>query len=49
MGQSIYAKDITVSNGSNKITVPSSELKNGVYFINIYSNKGSIVSRKFVK
>ena len=49
MGQNVYLGSVSVNNGSNKVIVPTSELKNGVYFINIYTNNGSLITSKFVK
>lgn len=49
MGQNVYTKNISVNNGSNKIYISTKELKNGIYFININSNNGALISSKFVK
>ncbi len=49
MGQNIFSKDISLNKGSNKIIIPTTNLKKGIYFVNIYTNSNSKVTLKFVK
>jgi len=48
LGQSVYAKDVDLISGANKLDINISNLTAGIYFISLHNGK-DIVTTKFVK
>jgi hypothetical protein len=49
IGKEILVIDLTGKSGNTSMTIDISALKPGIYFCNLYSDKGIIESRKMIK